>query len=69
MAGLAQIWTLTMIAYDRAMAIFYPLRREKRMKNGQVSNTSSSLHSAVHIFPNLHKLIRYSLKTSSADII
>ncbi|XP_023340528.1 opsin, ultraviolet-sensitive [Eurytemora carolleeae] len=36
MAGLAQIWTLTMIAYDRAMAIFYPLRREKRMRHGQV---------------------------------
>ena len=36
MAGLAQIWTLTVIAYDRAMAIFYPLRREKRMRHSQV---------------------------------
>jgi hypothetical protein len=36
MAGLAQIWTLTGIAYDRAMAIFYPLRREKRMRHRQV---------------------------------
>jgi len=38
MAGLAQIWTLTVIAYDRAMAIFYPLRREKRMRHSQVTN-------------------------------
>jgi hypothetical protein len=52
MAGLAQIWTLTVIAYDRAMAIFYPLRREKRMRHSQVKQGSAPRYSRVQYTPS-----------------
>jgi hypothetical protein len=66
MAGLAQIWTLTVIAYDRAMAIFYPLRREKRMRHSQVKQgpapmvQQSSVYTGLYLGTADTKVKRYS---------
>ena len=54
MAGLAQIWTLTVIAYDRAMAIFYPLRREKRMRHSQVHSQDTVQYTARTQYSQVH---------------
>ena len=77
MAGLAQIWTLTVIAYDRAMAIFYPLRREKRMRHSQVHSqdtvqyTARTQYSQVHSQDTVqpgHSTVRYTARIQYSQV-